>query len=1018
MKNIGYKKYRPPVDPLVQESKLQDMVPLPGWAARKKQDALGGALRDELARAANDAQQQQAIKNAYAIKASQIKEEFIDRQVDKSFVEEFHNWILGKSKLNTEENNTPWGAQRLTGKSINAYLHSFVDSKMDFQTKLAKLKLFPPQTIGEAWLYYKYIVCKKEPLDEDYLSDFNYWTNPAYYQEGVNNALFDRAGAAVDPVTNQPYANAVPAGETGIPSQPGMRDPAYVPKNVQTAGHPGTVGVVSTLTSPLMDAGICVADQVVAGNPSALNPPESPTKPSPIPTANANDVSFQSQNFPGEVEEEEEDTPEEIERAADLYMYAAQKLLKDIKKYPNDPNNERKKMAAQSHMAESQRIRKMLPTEQEQENFEEVEEGELPGLVERERTPYVANASASPKGIPETTPEIIKKRKEDEERMAQLVKDKAKMARMDVPGDVVIEEEENENQKKGQAPPVVVPITQPIDTPPPPQAPVSKKNEAEIEEEEVEEEIEPYDWASAAYRVLLYPAEEKDPDVLWEKIRTEVEKATSHPDTSEEERRELRKALERQDYTKIHRMLAKISRETKGLNEIHASTPTKQSKQEEQEEEDKVLPRVSIPVVKPVKSYKKSLNGGVRRVMTGIKEKTPQKIMQDLVVYAERQMDRMENTGPTREILKKEYITAVYDDVIKNISKRFHKIENKFRMFPREKQEELIPFLKFLSSTDKSFSQHIQKKQTKENLANKARLYNEIGRYERAKEEYKKEVYMEGIHTNASALTRKELGLPTHDPEKWDDDQGKLLFGHKYGVDKFGDVDFQRLDLTHITPFVPGNTDKPYGYNPKKGTVEDPDRENAMKAIWNKSEWIIKEIFLLEAKQINDMLGKNSGRALTTEEHNRFANFLIRLQVSNERFKKLSIEEQKNNLPPMKTPPRPAPPTKSTTPKPVPVPTPAPKPKPKHSWAPPTNSSGPKDINFFKRERIVTDLMAAWMEYSSRRRPEDITSEKSYVDHIIGTISQTYRNEPLHVSYLDHMSDQAEALIKKLRAGK
>lgn len=297
MKNIGYKKYRPPADPLVQESKLQDMVPLPGWAARKKQDALGGALRDELARAANDAQQQQAIKNAYAIKASQIKEEFIDRQVDKSFVEEFHNWILGKSKLNTEENNTPWGAQRLTGKSINAYLHSFVDSKMDFQTKLAKLKLFPPQTIGEAWLYYKYIVCKKEPLDEDYLSDFNYWTNPAYYQEGVNNALFDRAGAAVDPVTNQPYANAVPDGETGIPSQPGMRDPAYVPKNVQTAGHPGTVGVVSTLTPPLMDAGLCVDDQVVAGNPSALNPPESPTKPATPMQIEDNQVALQSDNY-------------------------------------------------------------------------------------------------------------------------------------------------------------------------------------------------------------------------------------------------------------------------------------------------------------------------------------------------------------------------------------------------------------------------------------------------------------------------------------------------------------------------------------------------------------------------------------------------------------------------------------------------------------------------------------------------------------------------------------------------
>lgn len=302
MKGIGYRKYRPPADPLVQEAKLQDMVPLPGWAARKKQDALAASLRDEITRAGVDQQQIQAIKNAYALKSSQIKEEFIDRQVDKSFVEEFHNWILGKSKLNTAENNTPWGAQRLTGKSINAYLHSFVDAKMDFQAKLAKLKLFPPQTIGEAWLYYKYIVCKKEPLDEDYLTDFNYWTNPAYYQEGVNNALYDRGNTMLNPVTNQPYRNAVPAGETGIPSQPNMRDPAYVPKNVQTAGDPGTVGVVSTMSYPLLDAGTCVSDQVAAGNPSALNPPAAVTKPATPAQVEDDDAAFNAQDAPGQVE--------------------------------------------------------------------------------------------------------------------------------------------------------------------------------------------------------------------------------------------------------------------------------------------------------------------------------------------------------------------------------------------------------------------------------------------------------------------------------------------------------------------------------------------------------------------------------------------------------------------------------------------------------------------------------------------------------------------------------------------
>lgn len=258
MQNIGYKnqkKYQPAPDPLEIERGLPDMVPLPGWAMRKKEEALAEAREQDLRAAKSDAEKQ-AIFNAYAIKQAQIKDELCDKTVNKAFVQEFNNWVLGKSKLN-DKNLTPWGYQRLTGKEINAYLHSFVDKKVEYQRKLARLKLFPPQTIGEAWLYFKYIVCKKEPLDEDYLSDFNYWTNPYFYQSqpgSPGHAPDDR-----DPISGQPYV-AKASDEV----------PIVEPKNALTAGDPGTAA--GTKAGMLVHADECEPLDQTAKEESSLNP--------------------------------------------------------------------------------------------------------------------------------------------------------------------------------------------------------------------------------------------------------------------------------------------------------------------------------------------------------------------------------------------------------------------------------------------------------------------------------------------------------------------------------------------------------------------------------------------------------------------------------------------------------------------------------------------------------------------------------------------------------------------------
>lgn len=265
MNNLGYKnqrKYQPNPDPLERESKLNDMIPLPGWAAKKKEEALSNAMQIEIRAAGGDQSKIQAINNAYAIRKAQIKEEVIDKDVNKMFVEEFNSWLLGKSKLNTPVNNTPWGTQRLTGSSIRQYLNSFVDKKIEFQRKLARLKLFPPQTIGEAWLFFKYIVCKKEPLDEDYLEDFNYWTNPHYFQGDDPRNVTDR-----NPLTGQPYALQANRNAIGDDNTP------HPVPNAITAGDPGSSAVASRANPPLFDAGACV-DTETGQVQGALNNPD------------------------------------------------------------------------------------------------------------------------------------------------------------------------------------------------------------------------------------------------------------------------------------------------------------------------------------------------------------------------------------------------------------------------------------------------------------------------------------------------------------------------------------------------------------------------------------------------------------------------------------------------------------------------------------------------------------------------------------------------------------------------
>ncbi len=131
--------------------------------------------------------------NAYVTKLSQIDTDSIDSKINNAFAEDFILWLQGKSMYNVKAQQvkdangpdpqgflykTPWGNKKLHGKSIDIYIRSLADSKMNLTNTLTKMRAAIPNDIYDAWLYYKYIVREAELNPEDFfLPDFNKWTN-------------------------------------------------------------------------------------------------------------------------------------------------------------------------------------------------------------------------------------------------------------------------------------------------------------------------------------------------------------------------------------------------------------------------------------------------------------------------------------------------------------------------------------------------------------------------------------------------------------------------------------------------------------------------------------------------------------------------------------------------------------------------------------------------------------------------------------------------------------------------
>jgi len=274
LSNLGrFEKWKVPENPLNLEKDETGMFPTKSWKNEKlkkyylklwksveqseqngEQFWNGDLWRDLPANGNSVIQGKLALKTALAFKILQLTDGEIDQQIDEKFVEEFINWMLGKSKYNLDKETTPWGTRRLVGKDINAYLHLFVDKKIEFIKQLTIKKAFIPQNLADAWDYFKYICCKKEPNHASYLPYFNWWTDPNF--RDPNSAEYRQLR---DPITGIPYSSRALLAGNGV-------EDGVIRDSAPGAGDPGSDGIVRPDDQAVFDPAPCDGIEVGARN--------------------------------------------------------------------------------------------------------------------------------------------------------------------------------------------------------------------------------------------------------------------------------------------------------------------------------------------------------------------------------------------------------------------------------------------------------------------------------------------------------------------------------------------------------------------------------------------------------------------------------------------------------------------------------------------------------------------------------------------------------------------------------
>lgn len=220
----------------------------------------------------------------WAVKITELEQWESSKELfaSEAFIKEFICWLLGKSKWNRPE-ITPWGHQRLVGPTIREFVKDFAMKKTEYKLELQKLKAdpAPPTTIGDAWIYWKYLVA---PLDADnptnnidtrtdnidydkgFLPDMEYWINsrqsPKYADQVRNNRFLTTAQYAANPPS-------IPLGDPGLVCAP--TEEQVLNTNIRT--------MINTPGTPVVDQYFTPSPALPDGDVVAPPPPGMPSAP-------------------------------------------------------------------------------------------------------------------------------------------------------------------------------------------------------------------------------------------------------------------------------------------------------------------------------------------------------------------------------------------------------------------------------------------------------------------------------------------------------------------------------------------------------------------------------------------------------------------------------------------------------------------------------------------------------------------------------------------------------------------
>lgn len=167
-------KFQPPQSPLEKEDKSKKLR-APQWYIRDRTLDFIHDKIDSIRAQFNNRPLSDEAKyelRAWTNKLVQVESKALNPDINEEFINDFHDWLLGKSIFNKDKRLTPWGTRRLVGKEFDKYFTMFIEKKYEFDARLIKLKMTIPDNLNDAWIYYLYYVRNREIPFNLYLPEF------------------------------------------------------------------------------------------------------------------------------------------------------------------------------------------------------------------------------------------------------------------------------------------------------------------------------------------------------------------------------------------------------------------------------------------------------------------------------------------------------------------------------------------------------------------------------------------------------------------------------------------------------------------------------------------------------------------------------------------------------------------------------------------------------------------------------------------------------------------------------